>query len=282
MTVDAGALRIVHFASLARSGETMLLRALDAHPQVHVVHDLRAINTDDEQRLYRLLRVWPLPTLPRAALDAQIAPGHVATERRVLLLKQGVFAPRHRAPGFGLIRNPYAVFCSLWSYDARLAGQVPTPALNLHHWLERRLPRLLVWADASLPALLPALRRESDPVRQFLLYWRARTEQILARHETVVAYEDFVRDPARALRAICAGSGLTFDPAMLDAHRRWPAGARGHGGIHLDAPIRPVSAWTPDPLVPIEPFARAVDTGPVPAWCGLYARAGAPALPLAA
>lgn len=263
-------LRIVHMASLARSGETMVLRALDAHPAVHVVHDLHEVNTAADQALYRLLRLWPAARLPRWQLEQHIAPGLVAAGRSVLLLKQGVFAPRHAAAGFGFIRNPYAVFCSLWHYDARLAGQTPTPALNLRHWRERRLPRLLVWADASLPALLPALRAEADPVRQFLLYWQARVAQILATQACVLTYEEFVTAPEDALRRICQAIALPWDAALLQAHRRHPAGRRGHGGIDLSAPIRPAAAWIPDPGVDPAPFAAAVARCPVPAWRGLY------------
>jgi hypothetical protein len=270
-------LRIVHLASLARSGETLLLRALAAHPQVHVVHDLRAVNTGADQALYRLLRVWPLPTLPRWQLDAHVAPGVVPQDCRVLVLKQGVFAPRQRPAGFGLIRNPQAVFSSLWRYDALRLGQTPTAALNAQHWLNLRLPRLLVWADACLPALLPALRAEPDPVRQFLLYWQARVAQILAQQRTVITYEHFVCEPEAALREVCAAIGLPFEPGLLQAHRGHAAGEPGHGGMDLSAPIRAVPAWRPDPLLPLAPFIAAVDQGPVMAWRGLYQRPPGPA-----
>lgn len=280
MTPSAGdTLRIVHLASLARSGETLVLRALAAHPQVHVVHDLRAINTEADQALYRLLRVWPLPAVPRSQVEALLGPGRLKPGCDLLVLKQGVFAPRHRPPGFALLRNPYAVFCSLWSYDARRLGETPTAELNRRHWFASRLPRLLVWADASLPALLPTLRAETDPVRQFLCYWRARLDQILAQQAVRLGYEDLVTDPATELRRLCAAIGLPFDAAMLNAERGYAPGEVGHGGIRLDQPIRPAPAWQPDPLVPLAPFIEAVDQGPVAAWRGLYSRPPVPAEP---
>lgn len=266
----SSALRVVSLASLARSGETVLLRALAAHPQLHVVHDLYAANDEIEQRLYGLLRVWPLPTLPRAELDHHLAPGAVSPQARVLLLKQGVFTPRHRVEGFGLIRNPYAVFCSLWSYDAKLEGLSPTAERNLENWRSRRLPRLLIWVEASLPWLLPALRAEADPVRQFLSYWQARVAQILERHRTVLNYESLVADPQTELCRACEAIDVPYDPAMLQAHRLHRPGELGHGGIDLGAPLRAVPAWQPDPLVDLAPFAQAVNGGPVPAWVGLY------------
>jgi hypothetical protein len=271
MTATPDVLRIAHMASLARSGETMLLRAWQAHPQVHVVHDLRATNTDAEHRLYRLLRSWPLATLPRAALaDAGI--DDVPAGATVLLLKQGVFTPRWPVAGFGLVRNPYAVFCSLWRYDAKLQGQDADAATHLHHWHTLRLPRLLVWADATAPGLQTAIRAETDPVRQFLRFWQARVAQIVATQRCVLTYEDFVTDPAPALQRVCRALALPFDAAMLQAHRRWTPGTHGHGGMDLAAPIRPAPAWAPDPQVPLAPFRAAVDGAPVPAWRGLYDR----------
>lgn len=263
-------LRIVHLASLARSGETMLLRTLSAHPQVHVVHDLHDHNTELETRLFRLLRVWPGDTLPRWQLDAHLAPRALAAAKTVLLIKQGVFAPRHRFAGFGLVRNPYAAFCSLWSYDARGAGHEPSTALNERYWISHRLPRLQAWAQSTMPWLLPTLRAERRPVAQFLSFWRARITQITEACPCVVRYEDFVRSPAAQLQSVCAAIGLPFDNAMAVAHERYQPGQRGHGGIDLGAPIHASKAWAPDPLVELAPFVEAVQSVPYAGYRRIY------------
>ncbi len=257
-------------ASLARSGETLMLRTLSAHPAVHVVHDLHPTNTEHEARLFALLRVWPLPTLPRAAAG-------VTDSSEVLLVKQGVFSMRGPFMGFGLLRNPYATFASLWSYDARLAGEAPDAATNLRHWRQRRLPRLAAWVDATLPDLLPALLAEPDPVQQFLTFWRARVAQIQRQCAVVVLYEDFVREPRPVLERVCGAIGLPFDTALLTAHERFSPGQPGHGGTDLAQPIRPAPAWTQDRWVDVAPFACAVDSGPVPAYRGMYRQARAAA-----
>ena len=266
-------LRIVHLASLARSGETLMLRTLAAHPALHVVHDLHPTNSEAETRLFQLLRVWPEPVLPRWQIDRHLAPGGVPALASVLLIKQGVFAPRGPFQGVGLLRNPYASFCSLWSYDAKLAGCRPDAAINLQHWHERRLPRLIAWADACVPALVPALLAERDPVRQFLRFWQARVAQILRDCKTVVLYEDFVSAPQPVLERVCHAAGVPFDAGLLEAHRRFRPGQKGHGGIDLGQPIRPAPAWTLDPLVPLAPFAQAVAEAAVPGYRGLYSRA---------
>lgn len=248
-------LQIVHLASLARSGETLMQRTLSAHPRVHVVFDLYEPNTAAQIRLSQLLRVWPETKVPRAQID-RLLPGEVAPSADVLLVKQGIFATRHPTVGFGLLRNPYASFCSLWHYDARIAGRPADAAANLHHWRHMRQQRLLVWAEAMVPQLVPALQGERDPVRQFLMFWRARVDQIVSQQSTLVHYEDFVHDPEVALRRICAGTGLDFDPALLEAHRLYRRGQVGHGGIDLGAPIRPAADWTPDPPGADRPLCR--------------------------
>lgn len=263
----ADSLRIVHLASYARCGETLVQRALSAHPQVEVVFDLHEPNTPAQQRLFELLRVWPQPSLPRWQFAGRIAP-----QKTVLLLKQGIFEPRHRPHGFGLLRNPYAAFVSLWHYEARRRGEHADPARNLEHWRGLREPRLLVWADATMPALLPALRAERDPVRQFLRFWQARVAQIVAQQRTIVHYEDFVNHPERELRRLCTALDLRWDPAVVDAHTRFAPGELGHGGIDLGAAIRPSADWQPDEQVPLAPFMAAVRRSPLRRWDRLYDR----------
>lgn len=59
MTLAGLVLQTLQFGSMARSGETLFLRTLAAHPQVHVVHDLGPTNTTAETRLFNLLRLRP-------------------------------------------------------------------------------------------------------------------------------------------------------------------------------------------------------------------------------
>lgn len=263
-------LRIVHLASLARCGETLVQRALGAHPQVHVVFDLLEPNRPQDLRLFHFLRVWGADSVPRWQIDQLIAPGVVPPHKSVLLLKQGIFQPPHRPDAFGLLRNPYASFCSLWRYDAQLAGRPADADVNRRHWFAHRLPRLMVWADCTVPWLLPALRAERDPVRQFLIFWRARVQQVLAQSDTVLRYEDFVQQPETELRRLCAALRLPFDDALLQSHAAFAPGQRGHGGIDLAAPIRPAPAWRDDAQVDLAPFVAEVDEGPATPYRGFY------------
>jgi hypothetical protein len=264
--------RIVHMASLARSGETLMLRTFTAHPKVRVVHDLLPTNDRHETKLFQLLRVWPEATLQRWQLDRHIAPGFVSPRQEVLLIKQGVFSLRWPFAGFALTRNPYASFCSLWRYDARLAGRSADAETNRRNWELLRLPRLVAWIDAIQPELVPALLAEREPVRQFLVLWRARAEQLRRQCRTLLRYEDFVDDPRPVLEAACAAAGVPFDAALLGAHERFRPGLVGHGGIDLGQPIRRAPAWKLDPQVDLALFREAVDDGPLDAYRGFYDR----------
>lgn len=250
-------LQIVQLGSMARSGETLFLRSFSAHPQVHVVHDLRPTNTAAEARLFQLLRLWPANQINRAALTAVLG-SPVAPGATHLLLKQGVFQPLHAWRGLVLLRNPYAMYLSLWRYDAQQAGEPDEPARHDAHWRQRRLPRLLAWTDAMDPALGAQLRQLDDPLSQFLLFYAVRARQLLASGQPVLLYEEFVNQHAAALPWVCEQLGLPWHEALLQAHRGFAPGQRGHGGIDLGAPVRPGQDWQPHPAVPLAPFLDLV------------------------
>lgn len=250
-------LQIRQLGSMARSGETLFLRSFAAHPQVHVVHDLLPTNTAAETRLFSLLRLWPANEIDRAPVEQLLGQPLPASVTH-LLLKQGVFQPVHDWQGVVLLRNPYAVFSSLWRFDAQLAGQRDDPVLQAAYWRARRLPRLLAWADALDPTLSQRLRQTDEPLQQFLLFYACRARQLLASGQPLCRYEDFVNRHAEVLPTVCTQLGLPWHDALLQAHQRYPAGREGHGGIDLSAPVRPGPDWSPRPELPLAPFVELV------------------------
>lgn len=261
--------RIVQLASVARSGETLFLRQFSAHPRVHVVHDLLPGNTDAETRLFQLLRVWPARRIPRAAVHALTGPLPAGTSH--LLLKQGVFTPLHAWRGLVLLRNPYAVFSSLWTYDARMKRLPDDAALHAHHWATLRLPRLLAWMDAIDPALTPVLQQLGQPLEQFMLFYETRVRQLQASGQPLLHYEDLVREPEAALDWAAHALGLPPDPAVHRAHERHPRGATGHGGIRLDAPIHCDGRdWQALPGLATAPFEALCAALRLDRYAGLY------------
>jgi len=249
----APVLQILQLGSMARSGETLFLRTLAAHPQVHVVHDLRPTNTPAETRLFNLLRLWPANEIDRASVQP-LLDRPLGSQVTHLLLKQGVFQPLHDWRGVVLLRNPYAVFCSLWRYDAQQAGEPDEPARHLAYWNTRRLPRLMAWADAMDPDLSARLRGMAEPIEQFLCFYAARTRQLAASGQPILPYEDFVNRHDEVLPWLCETLGLPWDDRVMQAHRAFPPGERGHGGIDLGAPVHASPDWKRAADVPLEPF----------------------------
>jgi hypothetical protein len=109
------AIRVLHMASMARSGETMILRALSVHPIVCVagqLHDSQA----GERRL-RFFRDWQSNTINS---DHEILTGLNIPSDGILLVKQGVWKHRWPFDGFVLARNPLSIYYSLITYDSIL------------------------------------------------------------------------------------------------------------------------------------------------------------------
>jgi hypothetical protein len=219
--------RVVHVASMARSGETMVLRALAAHPRVHVVHNLARQDSPEETRLFHGLKAHDAPTIPAShplVAPLSLSPGVV------LVLKQGTW--EHAAPfaGFVLARNPVAIYASLRAYDARACGGDPDACW--HHNTER-LVRWLGDIDAGLiPRLVAA-----PPVEQFCLFYNRRMGALSTLGLPVVHYERLVTDPVSMLPKITALLGLDCPGPVLHAHRGYAPGAEGHGRNDLSRPI---------------------------------------------
>ncbi|GAA0757078.1 hypothetical protein LRH25_18120 [Ideonella azotifigens] len=264
--MPANDLRVVQLGSMARSGETLFLRTFSVHPQVQVVHDLRVGNTAAETALFKLLRIWPANRMPRVEVERLLGPALKASATH-LLLKQGVFHPRHAWRGVSLVRNPYAMFVSLWTYDA---GKHANDQQHLRNWRTLRLPRLLAWCDAMDPVLSRQLAAMSDPLEQFLLFYAMRAQQLKASGRPLLHYEDLVNQTLPTLRSACQGLGLTPHDDLLRAHQFYARGEAGHGGMDLGSPIRPGSDWQPYPGLPTAPFDALVRQLGLQRYIGLY------------
>lgn len=120
--------------------------------------------------------------------------------------------------GFILVRQPLAAYRSLCDFRGSGNGV----ALRLARWLAQ--------VD---PAAAPA----GDEIDQFCTLYNRRFGPLLVSGLPVVRYEDFVHEPERELRRICAVLGLDFEPAMLDSHQRYERGHVLHAGTRGDLPI---------------------------------------------
>ena len=219
---------VFHVASMARSGETVFLRSLSAHPRLRVVHNLGEQDTEASAQLfeylkhYRKQRIWRLhPLLRPFGIKA----------RDVLVLKQGVWEHRYPFQGLILSRNPVSIYASLRTYDAPEGGDADLDAL-WHHNTDR-LARWMRDIDHDLVSELLQL----PPVEQFCFFYNRRMGALSELSCPVVHYETFVANPRRALEVATQAAGVPFEEAMLNAHTAYEEGSRGHGKIELAAPV---------------------------------------------
>lgn len=211
---------VFHMASFSRSGETLTLRSLQAHPQIEVVHQIKKTDTPEDFSLFRTLQRSFEPSLP---MDHPSVAHRDLKPDQVLLLKSAVWI--HKAPwkGFILCRNPLSVVNSM---------RLTTNPDNI----ETQKQRLIRWARGIDPLLIPQIERVDNHVGLCILINR----KMLADHASgnpIVHYERFVENPEKMLRKIIAHFGLEWDERVLRSHEDYSQGAIGHGNIKLDSAI---------------------------------------------
>mgnify|MGYP006426399681 CR=1 FL=1 len=231
-------------ASMARSGETVLLRSLAAHPAIFVPGQIDKRDDPAGRALIEKVQREGVNELDRE--DPCVSDCGIAPTCEAIVVKQGVWEHRWPFDGFILVRNPASVYRSLTAFDRfRLSGDYLASQLKrlaAKTGLGRgtanvdNRARLRNWAndiDDDLADLVPRV----DLTTAICAFYNRR---MLALHETglpVLHYERFVADPEASLRQVLARLGLPFDPAVLWAHEEYEAGQKGHGRADLSAPI---------------------------------------------
>lgn len=222
---------IVHMASMARSGETLLQRCFGAHPSVVCAHNVEAEDSAEDNRLFAALRELEATTIRS---DHELLKHKGISGETHLLLKQGVWEHRFDFRGFVLCRNPVSIYASLKVYDSR-----NKTGYHGHRWSGNHA-RLLRWMANIDPQLLPQLK-SSSPVDQFALFYNRRMGHLGRLGKATIRYEDFVRDPGGSLDGICKAVGIEFDDRMIRSHESFGLGEVGHGKNDLSSPISDTS-----------------------------------------
>lgn len=221
-----GKIPIFHVASLARSGETMLLRCLSQHSRLQVVHNLSAQDSADELKLFEFLQSYE-PT--RISSRHPLVRPYKLKRRQALVLKQAVWKHAFNFEGIVLARQPVACFASLKAYDSRHNG------LSWQENWHINQERLTRWLKQMEPDALEGFE-SLPPLRQFARFYSIRIRQLLATGKPVVRYEDLVSSPLATLTRVCNHFQIDFEPAMLQSHEAF-RGHIGHGQNELDRPI---------------------------------------------
>jgi len=217
---------IYHMASFSRSGETVMLRCLNAHPALHVVHQIMDPDVSEDMELFRFLKDYQpgeVASTQREVKAAKVPAG------KALMLKNAVWTHQFPFKGFVLVRNPLSV---VNSFKLLKEGEEK---------IEARKKQLCRWARQIDEQLIPAVRQDSNMSAVCMLYNRKMAP--LARMGLpIVRYEDFVNHPERILRGLFERLGLPWDDAVLRSHENYAEGSYGHGHIPLWQPIHDKSA----------------------------------------
>ena len=209
-------------ASFSRSGETLLQRCLDAHPNIAVVHQVREPDAEDDMALFAHLRTRQERTIPADhpnLAHRDLRPGSV------LLVKNAVWTHPYPRDGFVLIRNPFSVVVSAYRHVTK-EGQD-----NRHHRNQQ-----VRWCKLIDPQMLPYVET-SDLMDGFLALYVRKMLQDRRDGLPFLRYEDFVTDPETWLRRVVAYLGLGWSDRVLRSHEDYAEGETGHGRIKLWRPI---------------------------------------------
>lgn len=217
---------IFFMASFARSGETLVLRCLNAHTRISVLHQIH-----EKKKEPRAAKVLLSKIKERASTSIWFPRGlSSAFDRSVLLVKNMVWVHRYPYRGFTLARNPYSV-----------AASMKKMAIAKNETEEFQRQRLIRWADGICPSLRDFAATGNEVAVLATLY-REKMDAALRAGHPVIHYEDFVSDPEQSLRRILEHMNLPWDSRVLASETGYAPGEIGHGGIELWKPVEPARA----------------------------------------
>lgn len=210
--------RIYHMHSFSRSGETLLLRCLNAHPNIHVVHQINAEDKPEDIALHNFLKDYKEKVIPH---EHPLVEEASVKNEDVILLKNAAWANSYEHNGFILARNPFAVANSFKMVDEN----------ERRH--KRRKRQYRRWAKGIDKNLVPFVNDEEDSFVNFSVLYAAKMGDAVELNQEIIYYEDFVINPEASLRKICSVLQVEWDSSVLKSHELYSEGEYGHGGIPL-------------------------------------------------
>ncbi|MEQ6250831.1 sulfotransferase [Sulfitobacter sp. HNIBRBA3233] len=208
-------------ASFSRSGETLLQRCLNAHPDIEVVHQIMARDIPEDLEVFDKFTQRKEQHID---IDAPLLKHRNLKPSSVLLLKNAVWVHGHPRRGFTLVRNPFSLIAS--SYR-----EAPPP-----DQAKRQRAQQIRWARGIDPKMINMMDG-SKTIHGFLALYSRKMLQDRRDGLPFVRYEDFVAEPEPWLRKIVAHLGLPWSDRVMKSHEDYAKGLKGHGGIKLWQPI---------------------------------------------
>lgn len=252
LRVELSAIRIFRLRSFSRSGETILLRHLNAHSKVSVVHQILAHDSPNDKKLSNFIKQNELTEMSR---ESDLLSHRDLNGAEVLVIKNATELENPDLPSIGLVRNALSVSKSAYRHTD-LSG-------------EHRRKQNIRWARGIDKDIADSESR-FDNLELFLLLWNRKTMHDLLSNSLVFRYEDLVRDTSKAMTEMFHWMGLEMENTILGSHLSYAADELGHGGIKLGEPMHSNSLSNLDSL-DRDTIKRILSiSSPVLAVCGYH------------
>lgn len=215
--------KIIHMASMARSGETLVQRCLSRSPSIVNVHNLNGTDTPKDTNLFNFLKKHEELSISKS--NPLVI--HKDSSADFLLLKQGVWNHRFEFNGFILSRNPLSIYSSMKQYEGKW------------NQMECRIKKWMVDIDKTSIKKIDNL----SPVDQFILLYNKRMGFLSKMDKLIIKYENFVRNPKKECEKICERFNIEYSDFMINSHLFFKDNMIGHGKINLSKEINTNSLY---------------------------------------
>jgi len=240
---QAGKLRVLYVLGSGHCGSTLLNLCLDKHPEIAGLGELGSVPADNQLPLDHPL--W------------QSAAAHFEEATGKVLAEMSFTSPRYSTRA--LLRKPAAP--KAWQ-DSNMAALSAIAQASEASWLAdsskfwQRLWALRATGGISVKVLYLVRdsrgvmnsyhRKDGHWTRGYrrmmkldIIAWFLRNIRIGRKDWLTLNYEDFAREPEKALHRVCAFLDLTYDPGMCQPD---PSRYSGVGGNRLRwSPVEKIS-----------------------------------------
>lgn len=213
--------KIFHMASFSRSGETLVLRCLNAHPDIHVVHQIKNPDDRNDFKLFRYLQHYSEQEI--SAEEPLVKAVNPRPGAR-FVVKNAVWCHKYPYKGFALVRNPFSVYRS-FSIENE-------PVKDFLH----RKAQMYRWSLGIDQNITPSISKTTN-LETFCALYNRKMYDIIKSGIKIIHYESFVSEPEFYLKKILQELEVPWDESVLNSHERYSEGEVGHGGIKLWRPI---------------------------------------------
>ena len=222
---------IFHVASMARSGETVFLRCLAAHPQICNLVNIKADEEDEKLQLFQYLQQYQHP---RISYNHPLVERLNLKQQKILLVKQGTWEHKHPFNGLVLVRNPISVYASLISYG--LKGKNAEAELQKRKEKAGSSKNFLRWMG-DIDESIMDYYQDLNYLDQFCTLYNRRMYPLSQLGLPIVHYESFCQHPRQYLESILRHFSLEYNPSVLNSHSQYESNQKGHGLIDLSSPV---------------------------------------------